>query len=346
MGFLDRLRRQPATAGDATPHISRHDLAALTDRLTNLNPRLRLVPHYGKRLAPAITSAIGFARELVGSLPPTRVASEDAWGEDPYIHACFGTAHDVTLAFSRSPDLRDFFNANPGAQEAHAVLGMGLTERRTLGMALENGVMRSEVPQTTVSFLDHKVRICGPDDTGMRREIALRLLDQLVLHGMSDAEDGAQRRDRLEREQSLLQERLDLLKRQGVGLRSVVGGDAESSPSEREQLHARLGQIDTELAGAAASGDKAGALERQLDAICHALTHAHEAFSIDTRRIRLSKMNVILPDGSTEPADDLDLPTAHAAGDPPLVRTFLPVRFARRAMLSQSSLLDEAERFL
>lgn len=345
MGLLDRLRRQPTTAA-AAPQLPRHELDALSDRLTGLNPRLRLVPHYGKRLAPAISSAIGFARELVGSLPPTRVASEDAWGEDPYIHACFGTPHDVTLAFSRSPDLRDFFNANPGAQEAHAVLGMGLTERRTLGVALENGVMRSEVPQTTVRFVDHKVRICGPDEAGIRREIALRLLDQLVLHGMSSAEDGAERRDRLEREQSLLEERLELLKRKGVGLRSVVGGEAETSQSEREQLHARLGQIDTELASAATSGDRAGALERQFDAICHALTHAHEAFSIDTRRIRLSKMNVILTDGSTEPADDLDLPTAHAAGDPPLVRTFLLVRYARRRMLSQSTLLDEAERFL
>jgi len=343
MGLFDCLSRR---RHDGPGRAEREELAALAERLTRLNPRLRLVPGYVGRLAPDIGTALAFARELVAGLPPPRVASAGTWGDDPYIHAFFGASHDVTLGFSRSSDLRDYFAAEPFLEEAYVVLGMAMTERRTLGVALECGVMRSDVPQVTVSFVDHQVHICGADDAALREEIVMRLLDQLVLQGLAASQNGGQRLMELQQEQALLKERLHLLRREGVGLRGVVGGEGGGTRHERARLHARVDQIDAELATLSAPPGRVDALQCQLDAVCDALANAANSFRIERRRIRLSRVNVLLSDDSDTPGDDLEILTAHVPGDPPLVRTFVLARYARKDMMSQASLLDEAERFL
>jgi hypothetical protein len=339
MSILSWLRRD----GAGGHKHDKKELAELAGRVIRFNPRLSLVSHYEKRLAPNLGIALDYVRDVVAGVPAPREASEAAWGTDPYIHAFFGTAHDVVLAISRSSDLRDFFDAAANAQEAYAVLGMEMTERRTLGVALEGDVMRAEVPQTTVSFIDHQVRICGRTDAALRDEIALRMLDQLALHGLANIAAETARRNTLEREHGLLKARLRLLERQGTGMRSMLGGNGRTDPGERERLREQLEQNDRELSELT---DQSGALERQLDGLAGALADAGSCFSIERQHWRLSRMNVVLAEGSTVPGDDLELLTARVPGDPPLVRTFALVRFARAAMLSRMDLLDEAERLL
>lgn len=339
MSILNWLRRRDA---GAHPH-DEQEIAGLTERVLRLSPRLRLVPRYEQRLGPAIGMALDYVRGLVAGLPAPLEASKAAWGSDPYIHAFFGTAHDVELAFSRSSDLREFFEASAGAQDACAVLGMTMTERHTLGVALEGDAMRAEVPQTTVSFSDHQVRICGTTDAALREEIVRRMLDQMVLQSLSNIAADTSRRDVLEREHGLLKARLRLLERQSTGMRSVMGGDEQADAGERARLREQIEQNDRELGEL---GDKSGALDRQLEGMAAVFKDARSCFSIESQRRRLSLMNVLLPEGSTVPGHELELLTARVPGDPPLVRTFALVRFARAAMLSCTSLLDEAERLL
>ncbi|NUA28640.1 hypothetical protein [Cupriavidus basilensis] len=339
MGILNWLRRPEAGAH----RHNKQEVAELTERVLGLSPRLRLVPRYEKRLGPKVGIALDYARDLIASLPAPREASVAAWDSDPYIHAFFGAAHDVELAFSRSSDLREFFEAAAHAQEAYAVLGMAMTERRTLGVALQGDVMRVDVPQTTISFSDHQVRICARTDSALREEIARRMLDQLALQGLANIAADRTRRDVLERELGLLKTRLRLLERQGAGMRSVLCGEGETDLGERARLREQIEQNGRELGEL---GEQSGALERQLEALAEVFADARSCISIDRGRLRLSRMNVLLPEASASPGDDLELLTARVRGDPPLVRTFALVRFARAAMLSPMRLLDEAERLL
>ncbi|MGO4280439.1 hypothetical protein SAMN05216321_105143 [Cupriavidus sp. OV038] len=342
MGILNwRRRRGPDGQAD-----NRREVAELAERITRLSPRLRLLPRYARRLAPSIRIALDHVRAVVAGIPAPREASPETWGTDPYIHACFGTGQDVALAFSRAADLRDYFDASPGTDEAFAVLGMEMVERRTLGVALEGDVMRSDVLQTTVSFNDHQIRICGDSHAGLYREIEARMLDQLALQGLASAAAGGIGRDERLQEMALLSERLRLLERQGVGMRSMLGGDVSPDPEERERLRAQIAQIDAANGDTALPAGQVDALERQMEGLQAALTNAGAYLLIERRRMRLSRMNVLQPDDSTAPGDDLEFLTASIPGDPRLVRTFLLVRFARATMLSRMTLLEEAERLL
>ncbi|GLC92685.1 hypothetical protein Tamer19_20930 [Cupriavidus sp. TA19] len=342
LNWLRRRGKHPDGARDA-------ERAALAERVTRLCPYVRLVGGYRKQLAPALAIADRYVRDVVAGLPPASVASEASWDSDPYIHAFFGTAQDVMPVFSRSPDLRDYFSGAASAAEAYCVLGMDKLERRTLGVALEGDVMRTEVPQTTVSFADHQVRICAPTEAALREEIASRILDQLALQALGDVAGGTSRRDRIEREQTLLTTRLHLLEKQGVGMRSVLGQGGEAQAGEPERLREQVAQNEAALAALSeegAQGGRAGMPERQLHALVDALTHAEASFKVEREAVRLSAMNIVLPPGSAGPGADLQLMTARVPGDPPLVRTFALVCVARAGMLSPMQLLDEAARML
>ncbi|CAG2126541.1 hypothetical protein LMG31506_00026 [Cupriavidus yeoncheonensis] len=338
MGILRWIQRQ----GRKPQRRDDKELVAMTARVTALNPRLRLVPHYEKRLAPRLATALEAIRATVDGLPAPREASEAAWDSDPHIHAYFGTAADVVRAFSRSPDLREFFDRTPFAEHAYAVLGMAMNERRTLGVALEGDVMHTDVPQTLVSFSDYQLRICAESEAALRAEILLRMLDQLAIEAMAQFAAGKGRRDTLERELALLKAQLKLYERQGMGLRSMVGGetaDAAAVQSVRDEI----AQNDSELAALGHAGDT---LERQLECLGEVLGDAANRMHVEMRQIRLSQVNVMLPADSTAPGVDLELLCAHVPGDPPLVRWFSIVRYARADILSQATLLDEAARML
>lgn len=339
MGFIGWMRRRKARV----PAHDKQEIAELAERVTRLYPRLRLVSRYGQRLRPALEQAQGYVREVVQGLPAAREASMQAWGDDPYIHAFFGTPQDVQLVCSRSPELREFFDQSPEVRQAVAVLGMEMSERRTLGVALEGDVMRTEVPQTTVSFGDHKVRIIAGTEAALREEIVRRMFDQLSMEGLARFAAGKSRRDELAREQTLLVARLRLLRQQGTGMRSMFGGDGDASPGDQAGLSEQIAANERELAQL---GPEDGALDRQLECLAEVLADARSCFSIEHRHLRLSAMNVLVEADNAGLAHEIDLLTAHVPGDPPLVRSFALVRIARGDLLSPTALLAEAERLL
>lgn len=348
MTVLNWLRRR----GKHSDGARDAERAALAERVTRLCPYVRLVGGYRKRLAPALAIADRYVRDVVAGLPPASPASEATWNSDPYIHAFFATAQDVMPVFSRSSDLRDYFSGSASATEAYCVLGMEKQERRTLGVALEGDVMRTEVPQTTVSFVDHRVRICAATEAALREEIACRMLDQFALQALAEVAGGTTRRDRIEREQALLTTRLHLLEKQGVGMRSVLGESADTQADESERLREQVAQNEAALAALSeaeapdAPGGRAGMPDRQLQALVDVLTHAEASFVVEREAVRLSPMNIVVPPGSAGPGADLQLMTARVPGNPPLVRTFSLVCVARVGMLSPMQLLDEAARML
>lgn len=342
MGLFGWMREH-TTHADNPGKQELAEIAELAERVTRLNPRLRLVSHHERKLRPALAQALTHVRTLVRDLPAPREASDHAWGIDPCIHAFFGTPHDVALTFSRSTDLRDYFGASPARQTATAVLGMTMTERRTLGVALEGDVMRSEVPQTHISFGEHRVTIIADTDAALRDEIVRRMFDQLALESLARFTAGQSHRDALDREHGFLVARLRLFERQGTGMRSVVCGDGPVSATEAASLREQIAANEQALAQLPAAP---GTLERQLECLAETLADAPARFSISRRPLRLSATNVLLASDDTAPASDIELLTAHVPGDPPLVRAFALVTFARGDMVSPRALLDEAERHL
>jgi hypothetical protein len=340
MGFLRRLVRG---ARGQSEH-ERERVQGALERIVALSPHLKMARRYQARLEPAVAAAIRYLDGIVAGAAQPREASAQAWPVDPYIHAFFAAPTDIAPALSRSNDLRAFFEQNPDAQEAYGVLGMAMTEKRILGVALEGETMRRDVVQQTLSFSDHQVRICARTDTALREEIVRRLVEQLGLEGLSRAAADRSRRGALEQERALLKTRLLLLERQGVGVRAVLGGEAgEGGSDELERLRQ---QIADNEASVAALGIRSDALDRELDQLCAVLSEPSAHLYVESRRFRLNKMNVVLAENSTEAGDEVFFQVARLPTTPPQLRAFTLVRFGRAGLLPATSLLDEAARLL
>jgi hypothetical protein len=343
MGFLRRLVRGGSRGRSES---ERARVQGSVDRIVALSPQLKMVRQYQSRLEPAVAAAIRYVDGLTSGPAQAREATAQAWPVDPYIHAFFAAPTDIAPALSRSGELRAFFEQNPDAEEAYGVLGMAMTEKRILGVALEGETMRRDVVQETLSFSDHQVRICARTEAELREEVVRRMVEQLGLEGLARAAADRDRRGALEQERALLKTRLLLLERQGVGVRAMLGeGGEEGAPSsdELERLHQQVADNEVSLAGL---GIRSEALDRELDQLCAVLSEPSAHLYVESRRFRLNKMNVVLESSSTEAGDDVTFRVARLPTTPPRLRAFTLVRFGRASLLPATSLLDEAARLL
>lgn len=307
------------------------------NRVMALNPRLGMAQRCRERLAPAVAAALRYATDLVGSLPAPHEASARTWSSDLYMRAFFAQPEDVTGKISHSEELREYFEQNPDSEHAFAVLGMSMTERHVLGVALEGNAVRRDVAQTTVCFGDHRVRICGRSESELRQEIVRRVIDQLALTGL--AKSAKDRRDALDHGRALLKTRLLLLQREGTGMRSVCGGGAPVAREELVQLEAQIEDNSRRLSDLRVPTD---ALERQLDGVCEVLMEPDKHVRLTKKKIRLDPMNVVQARDSVQAADDLEFHIARIPTRPPQVRAIALVRFARAELLPGGLFLDQA----
>ena len=330
--WLTRLR--PArNARDGTGEPDRVRVADAVARIVALSPHLRMARRYEARLQPAVVTALRYVAGVAAAIPPAREASAAAWSLDPYIHAFFTGPDDVAPALSRSADLRAWFGQHPAEQEAYAVLGMAMTQKRVLGTALEGGTMRRDVVQETISFGDHQVRMCGSSEAELRDEIVRRLVAQLGLQGMARYAAQQTERGLLERERALLHTRLRLLEREGAGVGAAQLARLQADMADNEEAIRRLGL-------------RSDALDRELAEVCAVLADPAAHLFVHTRCCMLSRMNVVQEPGHPDGGDELVFQVAQIPTVPPQARAFALVRFARADLRTPDGLLDDAARLL
>lgn len=340
MGLLGWLRRESDASGGAS--VAPALVAEATDIAVRLtNPQLTLVRRYRQRLAPAITTTIRFLRDQIPVLPASREATRAAWSSDPTIHALFATADDLPKIFSRSNELRDFFNQNPALQEAHAILGMQMTQQKVMGMTMEGEVVRRDVPQTTVSFSDHRIRFFGATELELRRVVGTRVFEALPLIALARISEAQKRVKELKFNRQLLKSRLMVLDRQGVGLTGL----ASTAPSQHglSKLQSRLEENERELNSIATGAD---VLDRELEILCEVLASPGESIRFSALRLCLTPMNVLVEGEATGEGREIAAGLLRVAANPPIERAFALVRFPRAELLRGGLRFDEAARLL
>ncbi|KXU83022.1 hypothetical protein CI15_28295 [Paraburkholderia monticola] len=321
MGLLSWLTKRAAPEESEDPQAK-----AIVERIVGLCPSLRLANNYASRLLPNVRHTLAYLDRLVDEVPPAREANAAAWASDPYIHAFFATPDEVCEPFNRSQALNAFFSAHPAADEAFAVLGMAIDERHIFGVGQHGEATHTDIAQTTISFSDHQVRVCGESEAALRREIVLRIVDQLVLEGLGKIEAETARQGELERERALLKTRLAILERQGAGVRSLLGSDASSNYADVARLQEQIEENDQALAQL---GLKTEALERHFGVICDVLAAPDAHFYVLKSSFRLDRMNVVVEEGNTRPAHDIEFRLARLPASPDALRVFSTVRFRR-----------------
>ena len=327
MGILDWFKNRP---GQYDPDRASAELIqwAVDKAVTLINPRLKLVSNYQKRLQPALEITIAFLRVQLSTLPVIHQLSPNSWASDNALRAFFVAAADISSVIGRSNNLRTLFDKFPELDEASLVLGMAFDEQKTFGMALHGDMVQRDVAQTSVNFSDHRARICSHDEPRLRRIIGVEIYEYLLAHALTEIGEERSERKELQENRSLIRARLRLLQQHGPGLGSMFGAEP-AAPSEQAKLTAELAANEKQLE---AIGNNENLLESELDCLTKVLSTPGHYIHFEPKHLRLNTMNVVLDESSTDRISDIAFSVAELNGTPPMRRAFVLARVSRSEM--------------
>jgi hypothetical protein len=330
-------------AGEDLPERVRAALPETVDLIAEtIDPRLKLVPGYQEKLGAGVRRTVQYLRSVVPEPPPPIELSRKSWGTDPRVNAFFAAAENVPAVMGRSRELRVFFDdpANAGAGEAVALLGMEMREQNVLGVALEGGMLKHDVAQTTVSFSDHRIVMPAPTLGDARFELGRRILQGLTQIALQRIEAIQSRQQNLEQARGRLATKLRVLQGRSAGLHSLAehpeahAADIESLRQELEQTQSQL--TDTKLSLATLDG--------YIAQVNEVLMHPEQHVTLEIFRLRVNRMGFKVAEDSAEPASDLTL--AKISVGPEFTRVVAAVTCRRDEMPPREDLLAQAEKFL
>lgn len=340
MGILDWFKSRPAPI-DPDP-VSDEVVSKAVEKAVSLtNPRLKLIRSYHERLALPVKECVTSLRETMLALPPAIQVCDENWATEPVLRAFFAGAQEIPTTLGHSRNLRTFFKKFPEAEHAYFVLGLTYNERHLCGLSLQGGINQQGATQTVVDFSVPRTRICGHTEEEVRRLLAAQSFEYLVAQAM--VEIGETRSERLELEDSrnLIRARLRLLQQQGPGLGSVF----DAAPASTEQLKLEAQLLDNERQ-MEELGSSQSVLENELECLCKVLEVPERYIRFERTQLRLSTLNVVLDESSTDVASDVTFTMALLSGVPKEQRAFVIGR-VERAELPEAKLdIANAERFL
>jgi hypothetical protein len=147
-----------------------------------IEPLMKTVSGYERRLAPAIEAAMSYCGTLVDGIPGPVDINAKAFAADPLIHAIFGSVEDISSMIGTSESVRGFMGIGHHAldKEFFALLGMRRYEKKVTGTTFQDGFVRNEVPQTLLYFGDHTLSCVSPDFQAARNALCDAAFDSLV----------------------------------------------------------------------------------------------------------------------------------------------------------------------
>jgi hypothetical protein len=290
--------------------------------------RLRFLPGYAKRLQGPVAATFRYIDDLVEAVPGPILCSRSAFSVDPRVNAFFVDPRHLQEVFSRSKEVRELFDADPGAKECWALLCMRKVEHRQLGMSLVGDLVRKEVMQTTVSFVDHQILSPGTSEAEARRSLKCCIFNSMLAHIRKRESEERIRVIELEDRRSSLSSRLH----------RVV---PEKGDESQANLKRTIEEIGKELAREI---PRLASPEYHFELVTDVLGNPDRHVSGSLGTIHMSRLGIKLDDGSRDGADDIPLFEIQVASQGTRVGAL--VRFARAELLPRKDFVQKADLFL
>lgn len=178
MGFLSNLMGWR----NKTPLLGEAERQAVERAVAAVEPLLKTVSGYRRRLAPAVRHAMAYCEALVATVPGPIEVNSHAYAADPLIHALFATSGDIAATLGKSRAVKQFLADPAGAlaDDFYALLGMRLHEKKVLGMAMQGDVICNDMPQRLLYFSDHTLGELSHDLDDTRRRLRQASFDSLA----------------------------------------------------------------------------------------------------------------------------------------------------------------------
>ena len=322
MALLDRLRglRSRRRASREAREGFDRQIDAVVEAVDS---RLRMVPGYRRRLAPALREAIRVIDTQFATLPEPLEVSRERWSREPFLRAAFTTPESMQELFDGHRPLRRFL-AGAGARGAgtvYAGLGMSLALEKRFGHALQGELVQRDVAQVALSLGDHRLSAFATSAAQLGESVRVRVLQDLAMRATQAVFGSRMRKQQLGEERVKLQMRLRLYEQEVRGLAGLWHDEeviTRHAQALREELATTEGELEALIHCAADISDF-------LDMTAEVFAGMETDVRLETRELHVDAMN-LCHDGPAEGTSTLPLTVAHVAGRPPRVIRLL--RFA------------------
>jgi hypothetical protein len=152
--------------------------------------------------------------------------------------------------FSLDKNMRTFFARpeNQDQKEGCALLAMKKQERKIFGYEMEGGVIKRDVPQTTVAFSDHRLLAPARNATTIKEKLRKLAFNMLVECALANILNIRLHQHELEEQRRLLQEKLSTQKRSRYGLQSVLEDNSDDDDDhDKDETLLQLREIEHQL---------------------------------------------------------------------------------------------------
>jgi hypothetical protein len=332
--FRQGLARRKAARADARARDNEVRVA-IEHVVDAINPKLRAVSGYRKKLKPAVERSLAYSAGLVEQLPVAVEVNGKAWSTDPTVRAFFSGVGDLQRVYSRSDEVHEYFDRHADGESCYALLSMLRKERSVLGMEMHGDVMRRDVRQTSVSFTDHRVVKPVSSQAALRKELEQRAFEALVTYALECITQRVSSRNSLQEQRQLLDMQLRLAHAKSASLTPLLEGkggeviDIEALRKRREQTEEELEQLRTGLT----------TLDDYIERISEVLGDPQAHLRVGRVSMRLNKMNIKL-EGAASAEDGHQLELTEVSLGENLRRILMITRFPRNELLARRDFLS------
>jgi hypothetical protein len=328
---------QSATAPRCDPALLQQAIEQVVD---GVDPRLRAVPGYARKLTPAVERTIAYFSECGQWLAAPVEFNIRRWASDPLVRALFATAAELQRFFSDDPGVRAYFHEHPLADEVYIGLGVTRHERRGFGVAMSGEVIQREVSQIVISFSDYRLFGACDNEQQLRQNIEQRGFGFLIGEALERIVEQERSAHGHGHEKQILELRLRGLMQKRSAMDSLYYESHAGLDDEIAMLRTRL--MHEREAFAPDRGD-ATVLDDYIAGISAVLADPERYVKRETVRLRINRMNIKVESSDT-PADELTFSEVTIGSRPP--RVVVLTRFPRSDLLAARSRLDEAQQSL
>jgi hypothetical protein len=155
---------------------------AIDRAVETIEPLIKTVSGYERKLAPAVHHALLYCEELAAGIPGPIDITPRSFGADPLVHALFAAPGDIGDMLGKSRELREFLADSSlcDEDEFFALLGMRQREKVVMGMALHGDMVQNDVPQRLLFFADHTLGELGSNHETTRQRLQMAAFDSLA----------------------------------------------------------------------------------------------------------------------------------------------------------------------
>jgi hypothetical protein len=253
------------------------------------HPNIHYVPHYRKKLMPAVEHTLKYAGELITHLPDPVPVTADSYDTNPFIRTVFADNSQFRTFFSEHGILKECFQKAEGSR-CCALLVMTHKEKKILGVEMDGEILKRDVLQTSIDFSDHQIVAPMISEEETRKELALRALALLASHSLEEILSLISWKKEMETEKRILEIKLQI-RNAHVHNRKSLLPDISDNADEKTEVSEVLGQLDRKIAEVREELDEP---EDYLNKVTNLLYHPEQFLRSEPVRMMVNDMNIII----------------------------------------------------